>query len=72
MNNFCDIIPHPAGWTYVMNGIESRCSFHTYELAVAAARVEMAKRKHSRVFRRMELNGEMLPVQPPPGSGLNA
>ncbi|MFN7103479.1 MAG: hypothetical protein ACK4N1_12760 [Pseudorhizobium sp.] len=61
MDNYCDIVPHPAGWTYILNGIESDCSFHTYELAVEAAKVQVARDARKRVFRLQGLNGEMLP-----------
>jgi hypothetical protein len=64
MDKFCDIIPHPAGWTYVLNGVEAECSFHTYELALEAAKVEVARETRSRVFRFQSLNGEMLPMKP--------
>ncbi|MBA4785020.1 MULTISPECIES: hypothetical protein [Pseudorhizobium] len=61
MDKYCDIVPHPAGWTYILNGIESDCSFHTYELAVEAAKIQVMHDARKRVFRLQGLNGEMLP-----------
>ena len=62
MNKYCDIVPHSAGWTYVLNGVEADCSFHTYELALEAAKAELARETRTRVFRLQNLKGEMLPV----------
>ncbi len=62
MDKYCDIVPHPAGWTYVLNGVEAECSFHTYELAVEAAKARLARDMRKRVFRFQSMNGEMLPV----------
>lgn len=64
MEKYCDIVPHADGWTYILNGVESECAFHTYELAVAAAKSRLAMETRQRVFRRRELNGDMLPVRP--------
>ncbi|HEV7433647.1 MAG TPA: hypothetical protein VGO22_02060 [Pseudorhizobium sp.] len=63
MNKFCDIIPHSAGWTYILNGVEADCSFPTYELAVEAAKVEVTRQMRQRVFRYQGVNGKMVPVQ---------
>jgi RNase P/RNase MRP subunit p29 len=62
MDKYCDIVPHPDGWTFVLNGVEAECSFHTYELAVEAAKARLARDRRKRVFRFQGLNGEMLPV----------
>lgn len=62
MDKYCDIVPHAGGWTYVLNGVEADCSFHTYELAVEAAKAEVAQGMRKKVFRFQGLNGEMLPV----------
>ncbi|MCJ8520148.1 hypothetical protein ABID21_003148 [Pseudorhizobium tarimense] len=62
MTKYCDIVPHSAGWTYVLNGVEADCSFHTYELALEAAKAQIARDARSRVFRLQNLKGEMLPV----------
>ena len=62
MDKYCDIVPHPDGWTYVLNGVESDCAFHTYELAVEAAKARVARDMRKRVFRFQNLKGEMLPV----------
>ncbi len=66
MDKYCDIVPHPGGWTYVLNGVEADCSFHTYELAVEAAQARLARDTRKRVFRFQSLTGEMLPM---PASG---
>jgi hypothetical protein len=64
MKNFCDIIPHWNGWTYVLDGVEAECSFHTYELAFEAAKSQLARESRLSVFRRLGLNGDLLPVLP--------
>jgi hypothetical protein len=73
MQNYCDIMPHATGWVYVIDGIQSASCYHTYELALEAARTQLATRggHHSRIFRYQGLNGIMLPIQQPqmPGAG---
>jgi hypothetical protein len=64
MDKYCDIAPHANGWIFILNGVESECSFHTYELAVEAARAHVANEARERVFRRQGLNGAMFPLQP--------
>jgi hypothetical protein len=65
MEKYCDIIPHATGWVYVIDGVQSASYYHTYDLAVDAARAQLARAGTARekVFRRQALNGEMLPVQ---------
>jgi len=65
MNKYCDIIPHCDGWTYVLNGVEAGCTFHTYELALEAAKLQLLEEQRERVFRQKGVNGEMLPIGPP-------
>lgn len=67
MHNYCDIMPHATGWVYVIDGIQSASSYHSYELALDAARTRLATRGgyQTRIFRSQGLNGSMLPIQPP-------
>jgi hypothetical protein len=64
MQNYCDIMPHVTGWVYVIDGVQSASSYHTYELALDAARLEL--RSHggyeTKIFRRQGLNGNMTPI----------
>lgn len=64
MQNYCDIVPHATGWVYVIDGIQSPSYYHTYDLAMDAAKSEIARRGLSddKVFRRQGLNGDMMPV----------
>ena len=64
MQNFCDIMPHATGWVYVVDGIQSDSSYHTYELALQAARnhIALGGGGPSHVFRRQALDGGMLPI----------
>lgn len=64
MDKYCDIAPHANGWIFILNGMESECSFHTYELAMEAAKAHVANETRERVFRRQGLNGVMFPLQP--------
>jgi len=65
MEKYCDIIPHATGWVYLIDGVQSACYYHTYDLAMDAAKAHLARSGSTRdkVFRRQALNGEMLPVQ---------
>ncbi|WJH40980.1 DUF2188 domain-containing protein [Aliirhizobium terrae] len=64
MQNYCDIMPHVTGWVYVIDGVQSASSYHTYELALEAARAQL--RNHggyeTKIFRRQGLNGNMTPI----------
>jgi hypothetical protein len=64
MGKYCDIVPHATGWVYVIDGIQSASYYHTYELAMAAAKAKVARDRNGKVelFRRQALNGEMLPI----------
>lgn len=64
MGKYCDIVPHATGWVYVIDGLQSASYYHTYELAMEAAKAHVAHERSGRVeiFRRQALNGEMLPV----------
>ncbi|MDR6817269.1 esterase/lipase superfamily enzyme [Neorhizobium sp. 2083] len=66
MGKYCDIVPHATGWVYVIDGLQSASYYHTYELAMEAAKAHVARERSGRVeiFRRQALNGEMLPVPP--------
>ncbi|SFB18250.1 hypothetical protein SAMN03159496_02203 [Rhizobium sp. NFR07] len=65
MQNYCDIMPHVTGWVYVIDGVQSASSYHTYELALEAARTQL--RSHggyeTKIFRRQGLNGNMTLIQ---------
>ena len=65
MEKYCDIIPHATGWVYVIDGVQSASYYHTYDLAMDAAKAQLARSGSTRdkVFRRQALNGERLPVQ---------
>lgn len=67
MHNYCDIMPHATGWVYVIDGIQCASSYHSYELALDAARCQLASRGgyETRIFRSQGLNGAMRPIQPP-------
>ena len=64
MKKYCDIVPHATGWVYIVDGMQSASYYHTYDLAVDAARAHLARRggANTEVFRRQSLNGEMLPT----------
>jgi hypothetical protein len=64
MKTFCDIVPRWNGWTYVLDGVEAESSFHTYELALEAAKSQLARESRLSAFRRLGLNGDLLPVLP--------
>jgi hypothetical protein len=77
MHNYCDIMPHATGWVYVIDGVQSASFYHSYELALDAARTHLATRggHDGRVFRCQALNGNMLPIEiaavmQPPGTGI--
>lgn len=77
MHNYCDIMPHATGWVYVIDGVQSASFYHSYELALDAARTCLAVRggRDSRIFRCQSLNGNMLPIEiaavmQPPGTGI--
>ncbi|MBB4346527.1 hypothetical protein [Aliirhizobium cellulosilyticum] len=77
MHNYCDIMPHATGWVYVIDGVQSASFYHSYELALDAARTHLATRgrRDGRIFRCQALNGNMLPidiaaVMQPPGTGI--
>lgn len=77
MHNYCDIMPHATGWVFVIDGVQSASFYHSYELALDAARTHLATRggRDSRVFRCQALNGNMLPIEiaavmQPPGTGI--
>lgn len=65
MQNYCDIMPQATGWVYAIDGIQSASCYHTYELALEAARRHIARDggHFTRIFRRQELNGTMVPIQ---------
>ncbi len=64
MQNYCDIMPQATGWVYAVDGVQSASCYHTYELALDAARKHLAREggHHTRIFRRQELNGSMMPI----------
>lgn len=64
MKNFCDIVPQWNGWAYVIDGVQSASCYHTYDLAMDAAKAELAKSgmANRKVFRRQEINGQMKPL----------
>jgi hypothetical protein len=66
MQNYCDIMPHATGWVYVIDGVQCASFYHTYELALEAARSQLASQGgyHTRIFRYQGLNGSMMPIQP--------
>ncbi|MDQ0136457.1 hypothetical protein J2T08_004393 [Neorhizobium galegae] len=70
MGKYCDIVPHATGWVYVIDGVQSASYYHTYELAMEAAKAHVARDRSGRVetFRRQALNGEMLPIPPMPAN----
>jgi hypothetical protein len=67
MQKYCDIIPDATGWVYVIDGIQSASFYHTDELAMEAARVQLGRygKDSSGMFRRLAVNGEMQPIVPP-------
>ncbi len=64
MEHYCDIIPHATGWVYVVDGVQSPSYYHTYDLAMDAAKAHIARNAGTKdkIFRRQALNGDMLPV----------
>ena len=64
MEKYCDIVPHATGWVYVIDGVQSASYYHTYELAVDAARANVARKGNAgeKIFRIQALNGEMMPI----------
>lgn len=66
MEKYCDIVPHATGWVYVIDGVQSACYYHTYDLAMDAAKVKLARDGlfESKIFRRQALNGDMVPIRP--------
>jgi len=64
MEKYCDIVPHATGWMYVIDGVQSPCYYHTYDLAMDAAKAKLAREGlfEGKVFRRQALNGDMLPI----------
>lgn len=63
MEKYCDIIPHATGWVFIIDGIQSASCYHTYDLALEAARQHMRRAGVGRqMFRRQALDGRMLPV----------
>ena len=64
MEHYCDIIPHATGWVFVVDGVQSASYYHTYDLAMDAAKAHIARTAGTKdkIFRRQALNGEMLPV----------
>jgi hypothetical protein len=77
MQNYCDIMPQATGWVYVIDGVQSASSYHTYDLAVEAARRQITKGGgyETKIFRRQALDGNMKPIhtfngmKQPEGSG---
>lgn len=72
MQNYCDIVPDATGWVYVIDGAHSTSYFHTVELAVEAAKVQLLRRGrfHAGVFRRLGVDGKMAPIEMLPKSGI--
>jgi hypothetical protein len=64
MEKYCDIVPHATGWLYVIDGVQSASSYHTYDLAMDAAKAKIARDGlvQDKIFRRQALNGDMLPI----------
>ncbi len=64
MEKYCDIVPHATGWVYVIDGIQSVSYYHTYDLAMDAAKAKLARDGliEGKIFRRQALNGDMLPI----------
>lgn len=64
MEKYCDIIPDATGWTYVIDGVRAESCYHTYDLAVHAARSGLMLQGEGRknILRRQALNGDMQPV----------
>jgi hypothetical protein len=69
MQKYCDIVPDATGWIYVIDGVQSKSYYHTCELAMRAAEVQLGKTDRFRrgVFRQQAANGEMLPMKPDKG-----
>lgn len=70
MEKCFDIIPHSTGWIYVLDG-QASASYPSYSLALKAARAHAARETDTLrriVFRRLELNGQLIAVKPGPHS----
>lgn len=71
MEKCFDIIPHATGWIYVLDGQPS-ASYPSYGLALRAAKAHSERELETvrrPIFRRQEVNGEMIKVtllQPTP------
>ena len=66
MEKCFDIIPHSSGWIYVLDG-KASASYPSYSLALKAARLHALRETDTLrriVFRRQELNGQMIAVKP--------
>jgi hypothetical protein len=72
MQNYCDIVPDATGWVYVIDGVQSSSYFHTSELAVEAAKVQLVRRGrfHTDVFRCLGVDGKMAPIEMLPKAGI--
>lgn len=58
---FCDIVPHPEGWMFVSEGVQSPI-FPCYQMAVEAAYRHANEKAHARrflVLRQQDLKGRM-------------
>lgn len=64
MEKYCDIVPHATGWVYVIDGVQSASYYHTYDLAMDAAKAKLARDGlvDGKIFRHQAMNGEMLPI----------
>lgn len=59
----CDIVPHSAGWIYILDGVQSP-AYPSYAMAVSAARTAATTRQRritrdKIVLRLQTLRGEM-------------
>lgn len=74
--SICDIVPHSAGWIYILDGVQSP-AYPSYALAVnaarnaATARQRRASQRNKIVMRLQTLRGDMRTVNvidmPPAG-----
>lgn len=65
--NYCDIVPDPAGWV-VLSGGEQSAAYPSYGLAVEAARRQSERMKNARkafVLRHQDLKGRMREIETP-------
>ena len=59
---FCDILPHPTGWIYQVEGSQSPV-YPSRRLAVEAASCEAKRNRHRVILREQDLKGRMKTVE---------